>query len=184
MIRRIAHSVGSPLRKLPKKCRYCGEFLEGYTRESVQAEQHQANQSGGTTVSHSKGVAVGSGAQGMSIEGNSDTVVQSGRDALVEQHDASIHENEAIIKAFDGLYQALAKIPESPNKTVAEQAINGLKTEAEKGDEADEQTVNQWFGLLQMLPDIGEVAIRTFINPIDGLSTVFQKIAHKAKETQ
>jgi hypothetical protein len=35
---------------------------------------------------------------------------------------------------------------------------------------------------MSMLPDIGEVAINTFINPIQGLSIAFQMIAQQAKE--
>ena len=48
---------------------------------------------------------------------------------------------------------------------------------------ADEKKVQRGFELiLTMLPDIAEVAINTFINRAAGISTVFQKIAQKAKE--
>ncbi len=71
-----------------------------------------------------------------------------------------------------------------PKKTMAAVAVRGLEEEANKGEHVDESKVEEWFTtLMAMLPDIGEVAINTFINPISGLSTVFQKIANKAKGT-
>jgi hypothetical protein len=88
----------------------------------------------------------------------------------------------AIAQAFEELKKALEKVPEGPKKAMAAQAVEGLKEEAEKGEDAEEENVVQWFECLAlMLPDIGEVAIRTFLNPIDGLSTVFRKVAEKAK---
>ena len=102
-----------------------------------------------------------------------------GRDQLTYGAGADL---AAIARAFEGLQKALEKVPEGPKKAMATQAVEGLKAEAEKGEDADEENVRQWFeSLALMLPDIGEVAIRTFLNPIDGLSTVFRKVAEKAK---
>jgi hypothetical protein len=116
-------------------------------------------------ISDATGVAIGRGAS-----------------ATVMQHSS---ETAAMAAAFRKLHEALTQLPDSPKKTLAEQAVKGLEKEAKKGEKADEATVEGWFtSLMAMLPDIGEVAITTFINPISGLSTVFQKIAKKAKETQ
>jgi hypothetical protein len=90
---------------------------------------------------------------------------------------------DAIAKAFAELHKALEQVPDSPKKAIATQAVEGLQEEAEKGESADEETVTQWFeSLLAMLPDIGEVAMNTFLNPVYGLATAFTKIAQKAKE--
>lgn len=92
---------------------------------------------------------------------------------------------DSITKAFSALYKALQEVPDGPKKAMASQAVTGLEEEARKGQAASENTVKEWFeSLMMMLPDIGEVAIRTFVNPIDGVSTVFQKIAQKAKESK
>jgi len=90
---------------------------------------------------------------------------------------------QEIAAAFAKLQQALETVPDSPKKMMATQALKGLEEEAQKGDEASEENTQQWFdSLIAMLPDIGEVALDTFINPIKGLSTVFQKVAKHAKE--
>ena len=78
---------------------------------------------------------------------------------------------------------ALDQTPDSPEKSIAETAIAQLETESKKGDNADETKVNKWLStLVDYLPDIGEIAINTFINPISGLSTAFQKIANVIKK--
>lgn len=122
--------------------------------------------------------------QGTYVEGQVDT----GGGAFVG-HDQTIayggSDPEAIAGAFSKLYQALEQQPETMQKNMAKQALNALEEEAKKGERADENKVKQGLEIiLAMLPDIGEVAINTFINPIHGLSTVFQKIAQKAKAQQ
>jgi len=112
-------------------------------------------------ITSSTGVAIGHGASATV------TVTQTGD----------------VTRAFVELYRALEKQPDSPKKEAATQAVKELEKEANKGDKADEKRTKEWFNILMtMLPDIGEVAINTFINPISGLSTVFRKIAQKAQE--
>lgn len=117
-------------------------------------------------ISGSSGVAIGRGAR------STVTSYQRGADV------------EAISDAFARLHQAVtASQALVAQKTVAQQALEKLDQEAQKGEAADEEEVQQWLDvLLAMLPDIGEVAIDTFLNPIKGLSTVFRKIAAKARE--
>ena len=87
-----------------------------------------------------------------------------------------------IAQAFELLNKKLEALPEGPNKAMAVTAVQGLKTESEKGDQADESKVEQWFKFLaQMAPDVLEVAAATFVNPIAGLGVAFKKIAEKAK---
>jgi hypothetical protein len=90
---------------------------------------------------------------------------------------------ESIAEAFTRLQRALEARPDTMQKEMARQAVATLKEEAQKGPQADETKVEQGFQvILAMLPDIAEVAIQTFINPIQGLSVAFQKIAQRAKE--
>lgn len=92
-------------------------------------------------------------------------------------------EIDVINDAFKGLYQTLETTPPSAQKDIAQQAVQKLEEEAHKGDKADEGKVTEWFQVLvTMLPDMAEVAITTFINPIQGLNIAFQKIAQKAKD--
>jgi hypothetical protein len=83
---------------------------------------------------------------------------------------------------FDGLIELIEKLPSGTDKTIAQSAIHGLKAEADKGEQADEGTVNKMLGfLLDTAPDIWEVAVNSFLNPVAGIATVFQKIAQRAK---
>jgi hypothetical protein len=87
-----------------------------------------------------------------------------------------------IAAAFSTLMQAVQGIPESPEKSAAKTAVQNLEAEAEKGEDAEESKVQSWFTFLaKMAPDVYEVAINTFSNPILGLSTVFRKVAERAR---
>jgi|GEM_PF-1464557 len=89
---------------------------------------------------------------------------------------------EEIAKVFAPLLQAVQAKAESPEKAKAESALDELEAEAAKGEDADEGKVQKWFTFLaEMAPDILEVAVDTFTNPIKGISTVFKKVAERAK---
>lgn len=89
---------------------------------------------------------------------------------------------DQLAKAFAPLLQALQAMAESPEKVMAQTAVQGLETEASKGEEAQEGNVQKWIDILgNMAPDIWEVAVDTFTNTAKGLSTVFKKVAVKAK---
>ena len=143
-----------------RKCYFCTEFLEGHTRESILGDNIQVGD-----LSNVIGVAIG----------------RRARASVTKQSGADVEE---IANAFAEIYRNLDQKEDTPKKTMAAVAVRGLEEEANKGEHVDESKVEEWFTtLMAMLPDIGEVAINTFINPISGLSTVFQKIANKAKGT-
>ena len=115
-------------------------------------------------ISGSKGIAIGHGASASVTEGGA----------------AGLNE---IADAFAKITHAVNRLPEGPNKTIAQQAVQGLQTEAKKGNQADEKSVGDWFNFLaQAAPDAFEVAIATFANPIVGLGLAFKKIADRAKQ--
>lgn len=139
-----------------------------YYGDMVQGDKVGGDKISVGDISGSRGIAIGHGARATV------TNYQSGTDA------------EAIAAVFAKLYQAVSESQASAaQKAVAQQALEKLDHEAKKGESADEADIQQWFQVLvTMLPDIGEVAIDTFLNPIKGLSTVFRKIAAKAREQQ
>ena len=115
-------------------------------------------------ISNAKGVAIGHGASASVTEGGA----------------ASLNE---IAQAFAKIAEAVNGMPEGPSKTIAQQAMQGLETEAKKGDQANEKSVGDWFNFLaQAAPDAFEVAIATFANPIAGLGLAFKKIADRARQ--
>ena len=64
-------------------------------------------------------------------------------------------------------------------------ALNALENEARQGKKTQEKTVQKWLNfLLETSPDIWEVVVDTFTNPIKGVSTVFRKVAARAKSGQ
>jgi hypothetical protein len=89
---------------------------------------------------------------------------------------------EEIAKAFAPLLQAVQAKAESTEKAEAQNALDELKKEAAKGEGADEDKVQKWIDFLgDMAPDIWEVAVKTFKNPINGFSTIFKKVAERAR---
>jgi hypothetical protein len=119
--------------------------------------------------------------QNISITGSSDISIGDIQNVASVEQSASTTDEE-IIKAFASLMQKVNSLPESSDKNDARSAVKALEAEASKGDGAQEKTVRKWINfLLDTAPDIWQVAIDTFIHPIKGLSTVFQKVAERAK---
>jgi hypothetical protein len=123
----------------------------------------------------------GSGGNNISVGGSvsGSNVVAGNNNRLTIKQGASADE---IAKAFSTLFQAVEAKPEGPKKMMAQTAVQELEVESAKGEKAEEGKVQEWFEVLAgMAPDIWEVAVDTFTNPIKGLSTVFKKVAEKAK---
>jgi hypothetical protein len=114
---------------------------------------------------------------------NNSTGVAIGHDMQVNTIQSTHVDLDHIATAFALILQKVNEMPNGPGKIMAQTAVQELKEEATKGAQVEEKNVSEWFkSLAQIAPDIWEVAIDTFINPIKGLSTVFQKIAKRAKE--
>lgn len=92
-------------------------------------------------------------------------------------------ESPDIDEIFRTLYEKVDSLADEKTKKQVEEAIKGLKAEACKGEKANQKAINKWFIFLaKMAPDIFEVVVATFINPIKGLSTAFKKIAEQASK--
>jgi len=111
---------------------------------------------------HSQAIAVGKGAQ-----------------AIVNQ----AKDSDEIDQFFVVLTQKVADLPEGSDKDIAKSAVNALQSEAKLGDNAKESNVSKWLNFLaQTAPDIWDVAITTFSNPIAGLGMAFKKVAERTRE--
>ena len=107
--------------------------------------------------------------------------VGKGAKAIVTDSNQNIHNEVNIV--FEVIKKEVDSLPEGPDKTIASNAVQALETEALKGDQAEASNVSKWLDFLaKTAPDAFEVAVNTFINPVQGLSTVFQKVAKLAKE--
>jgi hypothetical protein len=136
------------------------------TKKSGKSKTTNTDNAGGNNVSI-----------GGSVSGSN--VVTGNNNRVSLTHGASADE---VAKAFSTIFAAVQAKAESPEKVMAQTAVQGLEVEASKGEVADEGNVQKWIDILgNMAPDIWEVAVDTFTNPIKGLSTVFKKVAEKAK---
>ncbi len=114
------------------------------------------------------------------ISGSTGVAIGHGAQATVTQTDSMT--NDEIAQAFALLTQKVNTLPDGPDKAVAQSAIQALETEAHKGEQVDESSLHKWLNFLaETAPDVWEVVIDTFLHPIKGLSTIFKKVAERAK---
>ncbi len=120
--------------------------------------------------------------EGIIAEQVSGQAIAVGNNAQANVYQQQNQPADEIATAFAQLLETVNRLPAGPKKASAQIAVEALKEEARKGDQAEEGAVTDWFATLaQMAPDAFEVACSTFINPIKGLALIFQKIAKKAK---
>lgn len=114
------------------------------------------------------------------ISGGTGIAIGTGAHVAVMQN-TGVRE-DAITIAFQAIRQAVAAMPDGPHKDTATNTVKALELEARKGPRADETKTQKWINFLaEIAPDIWEVAIDTFINPIKGIGTIFKKIAEKER---
>ncbi len=121
---------------------------------------------------------VNNGIQAQTVNAQAIAVGTKAQAIVNQQMNASVND---IAAAFSQLFEKINQMPGGAEKDVAKSAAQALEKEAQKGPQAEEATVSKWFSILaQMAPDVFEVALTTFANPIQGLGVAFQKIAQKA----
>lgn len=105
--------------------------------------------------------------------------VGRGAQAIVNQNKNSDEVNQVFVI----LLKKVAEMPEGSEKEIAKNAITALQDEARLGNNAKESNVTKWLNFLaQTAPDIWDVAIATFANPVAGLGMAFKKVAERARE--
>jgi len=87
-------------------------------------------------------------------------------------------------QAFALLYEQIARQPTLPpqEKAVVQEELKAVETELKKDESASEPFIQERLrNIERMAPDILEVILATFANPILGLGLVAKKIADKMK---
>jgi hypothetical protein len=125
-------------------------------------------------IRDSVGVNIGQGAGSTTINtGGGDFV---GRDKITGAQPRDMAE------AFGLLYEKVNEHKTGVKRPVLHALVQQLEEQARKGEQAEPAEVLTLFQTLKaMAGDIFEVAVATFSSPVQGISTVFQKIAQKAK---
>jgi hypothetical protein len=124
--------------------------------------------------------SVNEGIQADNIQANSIAVGKGAR-AITNLNQGSAN----VDQIFAALAERVAKLPEGAEKEIAKSAVGALEGEAKLGENAKEANVDKWLNFLaQAAPDIWEVAIATFINPVVGLGVVFRKVAERSQKEQ
>jgi len=99
----------------------------------------------------------------------------------VNQNVRNISNEVNVQNIFRPIVAQTEKIKDPAVREDVSDILNKLQVEARKGIQADERRVQSWMNFLaEIAPDVWDVAIRTFINPIDGISLAFRKVATKA----
>ncbi|MGC1377585.1 MAG: phosphotransferase [Anaerolineales bacterium] len=115
-------------------------------------------------ISNSSGVAIGHGAQ-VNLTQNSGATL------------------DEIARVFALIREKASQEKDSAKKEDALQAVDKLKAEAERGEQAEEGRVQRWFSFLaEASADAWDVAVASLSNPALGLGTAFRKIVQRAKE--
>lgn len=108
--------------------------------------------------------------------------VAAGRNAK-----ASVDSNETLSSIVKWMAQINKKIDLLPNVSEAEkedlkQQVEKISHEAQKGSKAEAGRLEKLINALSvMAPDIFDVVITTFANPLTGIGVVIKKIGDKAK---
>ena len=157
--------------------------------KSTTSQKVDSVESGGTMV----GTSIGEGQQigGQRQYGDTYHVgnisnsigVGIGKDVKVEVNQGA--SAEEIARAFAAIAEKVHAMPDSDKKQKAETAVQGLKEEAAKGEQADEDKVSKWMKFLaETASDAFDVAVATFANPIAGLGLAFKKVSERARGGQ
>jgi hypothetical protein len=107
-----------------------------------------------------------------------------GRDKVTSTTITQGADPEAIARAFKQFYNAVEARPDIPpaDKEDLKTDLQEVEKEIAKGKEADESFVMcRLRNIKRMAPDIWEVVLATFANPVAGLGVVANKIAAKIK---
>jgi hypothetical protein len=120
--------------------------------------------------------------QSINISGSSNVSVDNIHNTVTNIQNGATTTDE-IAKAFEQIYQKVDLLPEGTDKADTQNAVKALEVEARRETQPQEKNIRKWLNfLLETTPDIWDVVIDTFTHPIKGISTIFQKIAKRAKE--
>lgn len=92
-------------------------------------------------------------------------------------------QNDQIKIAFEPIYKIVSNMAKGSNKEDALDTIQKIEKEAREGNNVDETRLQRLMNFLaETAPDAWDVAVKAFLNPIDGVSEIFRKIAQRSKK--
>ncbi len=156
-------------------------LLEQY-RRATQRAGDRVDTGGGAYVGGSVSVEGGDfvGRDKTTITGDSNVVGDHSRATVVKQ----AADPEAIARAFRRFYDAVDEKPDlsGPERADLKAELEEVEEEIAKGEGADEGFIARRLrSVKRMAPDIWDVVITTFGNPVAGLGMVGRKIAARMK---
>ena len=178
---------GEMIKATARKCRFCNEFLEpGLTREAI-LEQRAAETAAQAAAQPAPAPIPAAPAAEVAPAAVTETpapatVAEAPVPAAAETPAATAEAQAAAAHTLASLYQMVAQLPDSDEKTKLLDNLKSLETKTDADDEAGvEEIVKNVAGLV---PDVAEIAINTMINPASGLTTLVQKVAVRIAENQ
>jgi hypothetical protein len=121
------------------------------------------------------------GRDSIRVAGDGNIIGDHGRTTTIKQQGADA---TAIVQAFADLYTAVARQPSlsDQDKVDIQAELQEVEEELEKGEAAREGFIQRRLrSIRNMAPDIYDVIITTFANPVAGLGMVARKVAEKMK---
>lgn len=94
-------------------------------------------------------------------------------------------QQDELSRLFNKIFISISERSSDPtvDKEEITEVVQQLQEEATKGDKLDESIIRRRLrAIARMAPDILDVVIETFKNPVLGVATVIRNIAQKMKE--
>lgn len=130
----------------------------------------------------SGGISIGGSVDGsIIVSGNQNKINQTTYHG-VQNKNAAIDE---IARAFSAILEQASKERDGAKKEKAERLVRKLESEARKGDQADDDSVEGWFTTLSNTSSsTWQVAVNTLSKPIAGIDTIFHKAVERVRNEQ
>ena len=111
-------------------------------------------------------------------------IVVQGRNAKVTVYQGI--QGTELAPLFDKVYKSIEELPKANSAEKQEIAENAKRIEtevAEKGEQANQTSLQRWMENIQkMAPDIVDVILASLGGPLSAATTVLKKIAERAKQ--
>lgn len=111
-------------------------------------------------------------------------IVVQGRNAKVTVYQGI--QGTELAPLFDKVYKTIEELPKANSAEKQEIAENAKRIEtemAEKGEQANQTSLQRWMGNIQkMAPDIVDVILASLGGPLSAVTAVLKKIAERAKQ--
>jgi hypothetical protein len=121
------------------------------------------------------------GRNSYNIQGDGNVIGEHSSSTVIKQQGADV---EALARAFAAFYTAIQRKPDLPpeDKEDLRAELEEVETELQQGEEAREGFIRRRLrNIERMAPDIYDVVLATFANPVAGLGMVAKKVAEKMK---